>query len=45
MNLTDRRGRERLLLELREDRRRLVAELLAQQLLDSLVGQRRHVVA
>ncbi len=45
VHLPDRRRRERLLLELREDGRRLVAELLAQQLLDLLERQRRHVVA
>ncbi len=38
VHLADRRGGERLLLELGEDRRRLLAQLLAQQLLDRLNG-------
>ena len=45
VHLADRRGGERLLVELREDDRGLVAQLLAQQLRHLLERQRRDVVA
>ena len=45
VDLADRGGRERLLLELGEDGGGLLPQLLAQQLLEPLERERRHVVA